>query len=217
MARTHATARLIHALLRVWRHKIGYLAATLVVFGVSVYTLALYDLLPEAPAPRAALSASVHEAVAQADVIPELPVSIAIPKIGLVQPVSNPATTNVAVLDEALLSGTVRYPSSAKIGAEGNVIIFGHSSYLPVVHNKSFKAFNDIQKLAQGDRIEVTGETHTFVYVVDEVREADAGSDAIPLTVTGKILTLATCDSFGKPTDRFIVTAHFVESYPNAS
>jgi LPXTG-site transpeptidase (sortase) family protein len=94
------------------------------------------------------------------------------------------------------------------------VILFGHSSYLPIVNNKAFKAFNGIQDLEAGDRILVTGTSRTFVYEVTSVREADALEDAIPLMASGNRLTLATCDSFGKKTARFIVTADLVESYP---
>ncbi len=216
MALVTATAGLIRGISRVWRHKIGYTFATLAVFALSVYSLATLDLLPEAAPAVTATPAAVVLATATPEVT-ELPLLVHIPSLNMKVTVSNPDTTNVAKLDEALLTGAVRYPTSAKAGADGNMIIFGHSSYLPVVHNQSFKAFNNIQKLAHGDKILVSGATHTYVYEVDNVRQADAGSDAIPLTVDGKTLTLATCDSFGKPTDRFIVTAHFVESYPNAS
>jgi sortase (surface protein transpeptidase) len=51
------------------------------------------------------------------------------------------------------------------------------------------------------------------VYAVDSVQQMSATSDAIPLTSTGYTLTLATCDSFGKKTDRFVVTATLVGSY----
>jgi LPXTG-site transpeptidase (sortase) family protein len=86
-----------------------------------------------------------------------------------------------------------------------------------VVRNENFKAFNNIEDLKKGDRIEVTGSTRTFVYEVESVRQADAETDAIPLTVEGSKLTLATCDSFGEKSDRFVVTANLVESYPSES
>lgn len=215
MALVSTTAQLIRAISRVWQHKVGYFMATLAVFGLSVYGLAVLDLLPEAPAPTVAVAQV--QATLPATTTPELPVAISIPSIKLSVSVDNPETTNVAKLDEALLHGAVRYPTSGMLGSDGNVIVFGHSSYLPIVNNKSFKAFNEIQKLTKGDQVLVSGTTQTYVYVVETVRQADAGTDAIPLAVTGQVLTLATCDSFGKSTDRFIVTAHFVESYPNAS
>ena len=85
------------------------------------------------------------------------------------------------------------------------------------MNNVAFKAFNEIQDLKEGDRILVHGESMTYVYAVKEVYEADANDAAIPLTKRGNTLTLATCVWFWKMTDRFIVEAILVESYPIAS
>lgn len=221
MKAVNKTVQLIRAFGRAYAKKWSFLATFLVVFFVSFATLAAFDIVPEAP------SKSVEETVAsvQAEALaasvvlaaPENPVRVEIPAVGIDVTIKNPETTNVAVLDEALLTGAVRYPASAKLGAEGNVILFGHSSYLPIVNNKAFKAFNEIQNLEKGDRITVYGESMAYVYAVTEVTSADADSAAIPLTKTGHTLTLATCDSFGKKTARFIVEADLVESYPLAS
>lgn len=143
----------------------------------------------------------------------ELPVKIVIAKINLSQNIANPSTTNVEALDQYLLNGAVRYPTSATLGQPGNIVLFGHSSYLPVVHNQAFKAFDGIQNLKAGDQITVYSKTHQYVYAVSTVTSMSATSDAIPLTTTGNILTLATCDSFGQKTDRFVVTANLVGSY----
>lgn len=216
MALAHATAGLIREVSRISQHMIGYGALTVLVFLASVSVLATLDLLPERTEGLLA-TAPVVEAFESVVTAPEVPVRIAIPSINLATVVANPESTDVAVLDSALNDGAVRYPLSAKLGEAGNVIVFGHSSYLPIVNNPAYKAFNEIQKLKSGDRILVTGSMHTFVYAVTSVESANAGTDAIPLTVSGSVLTLATCDSFGKSSDRFIVTATLVESYPNAS
>jgi sortase (surface protein transpeptidase) len=56
--------------------------------------------------------------------------------------------------------------------------------------------------------------TKEYVYAVTSVQQESAASnDSIPLTTTGHTLTLATCDSFGKKTDRFVVTSTLVGSY----
>lgn len=141
----------------------------------------------------------------------ELPVRIEIPKIGIRANVSNPTSASVATLDQALLSGAVHYPGSAAVGEEGNVLIFGHSSHLPVVHNQAFKAFNDIQKLEKGDPIFVVGKDKVYIYAVEKVEEANTASDAIALDVKGAKLTLATCNNFGSKEDRFILTATLVK------
>ena len=220
MTAIHQTVTLIRATGRAWAQKWSFLATFLAVFFVSFAVLATFDIVPEAPEKTVADAVTVPGSSLAASVIlsaPENPVRVEIPAVGIDVEIRNPETTNVAKLDEALLSGAVRYPTSAKLGEEGNTILFGHSSYLPIVNNKAFKAFNEIQNLEDGDRILVHGETMTYVYAVTRVTEADANDAAIPLTEKGHTLTLATCDSFGKKTDRFIVEANLVESYPLAS
>jgi LPXTG-site transpeptidase (sortase) family protein len=217
MVLVNQTAQLVRGILRAWQHKIGFGAVALLVFLLSVTTLGLLDLLPNTVAQEPEVTVTKATTPAVAATVVELPVSISIPSIKLETTIANPTTTNVATLDAALHNGAVRYPTSGKLGAEGNVIVFGHSSYLPVVNNSAYKAFNGIQNLKTGDSITVKGATRAYVYSVVNVVSANAGKDGIPLTATGSVLTLATCDSFGTPSDRFIVTAQFVESYPLAS
>jgi LPXTG-site transpeptidase (sortase) family protein len=219
MAAINATVKGIRAFGRAWNRKWSFLAVFLVMFFVSFSTLAALDLVPEAPE-KVAEETSVRPGALAAGValaVPEHATRVVIEEAGIDVTVENPESTSVAVLDDALLRGAVRYPTSAKLGEDGNVILFGHSSYLPIVNNKAFKAFNEIQNLENGDRITVYGETHAFVYAVTDVAHADAEEAAIPLTKTGRTLTLATCDSFGKKTSRFIVTAELVETYPLGS
>jgi LPXTG-site transpeptidase (sortase) family protein len=211
------TAQLVRASARAWQHKLGFGAATLLVFLLSVAMLSALDLLPNAPAPTENVTLSRTLSMKAAGSVVELPVSISIPSIKLETVVANPVTTDVATLDGELDKGAVRYPASAKPGEQGNVIVFGHSSYLPLVKNPAYKAFNGIQNLEIGESIIVKGLGHQYVYRVVSVYSANAGTDGIPLTVEGSMLTLATCDSFGKVSDRFIVTAELVESYPLAS
>ena len=206
-------AQLVRASHTAYTKKWSFLVLFVFVLFTTVGIAAKLDVLPnpqkaaQAEADLKPLAASVAATLA-----PELPSKIEIPAIGLSQTVTNPESTNVEVLDNALLTGPVRYPSSSKLGVGGNVIIFGHSSYLPIVHNQAFKAFDGIQKLKQGDRITVTGSGHVYVYSVDNVQTENATADAIPLTVDGSKLTLATCDSFGSKSSRFVVTATLVET-----
>jgi LPXTG-site transpeptidase (sortase) family protein len=220
MALARATASAVLKGRNAYSRKWSFLGLFVLFFSGSVALLAQLDLLPNPPAPkvadeRPALVAS--PLTATAPVAPELPATLEVPAIKLSVAVANPETTDVETLDETLLHGAARYPTSAKLGEEGTTIIFGHSSYLPVVNNPSFKAFNGIQNLHEGDRILVKGETTTYAYAVKTVEKASAEQDGIPLSTSGHTLVLATCDSFGKKTDRFVVTAELVETYPNAS
>ncbi len=214
-----AIVRLIRAGKRAYTRKWSFLGLFALAFLGSVFVLAYLDLLPAvAPAlavPAVSLAASQSDAAnaTSTPVISEFPTKITIPAIGLSATVANPETTDVAVLDGELLKGAVRYPTSAKLGEDGNVVIFGHSSYLPVVYNQAYKTFDGIQKLAVGDVVTVYSPTAAYTYRVRSVAKESANDAAIPLSVVGRVLTLSTCDSFGEKTDRFVVTADFVESH----
>ncbi|OGC83318.1 hypothetical protein A3D68_00415 [Candidatus Adlerbacteria bacterium RIFCSPHIGHO2_02_FULL_52_17] len=171
------------------------------------------------PDPKAAVAQTPESshAVAQNDV-QELPVRVVAKNIGLDVVVENPTSINIDVLDQALLSGAVRYPTSALLGAEGTVLLFGHSSNLPVVHNQAYKAFNSIQDLKTGQIVSVYSGSAEYRYAVIGVKLADANEDVIEMPKDGKRLVLVTCDlSFAKKTARFVVTAEFVGTYALAS
>jgi len=201
-----------------YARKWSFLGVFAFVFIGSVVTLGKLDMLPEA---TVKVVASTPVAVANTNVTPqispELPTKIEIQAIGLSATIANPTTTNVEVLDDDLLMGAVRYPTSAKLGEEGNVVLFGHSSYLPIVGNQAYKTFNGIQKLVVGDVVMMYSSDTAYTYKVKSVTKESANEAVIPLSVHGKILTLSTCNSFAEKTDRFVVTAEFVESHPSGS
>lgn len=126
--------------------------------------------------------------------------------------VLNPNSRDVAVLDEALLSGVVRHPDSADFSEDGNVFILGHSSYLPTVFNQNFRAFNGLQNLEWGDTIRVQSNDTEYVYRVQEVYMAKASEAFVPNTPGEARLTLATCNTFGAKEDRFIVEAVLIDT-----
>lgn len=211
---------LVKAYRRVWERKWSFLSIMALVFLGSAIMLRSYDLLPEA---RTSSISSIRtldaDAVAAAAaILPEAvedPLRIEIPKLKTVATISNPTSTDIEALDEELLSGAVRYPTSAKLGQAGNVVLFGHSSYLPVVGNPAYKTFNGIQKLVAGDAVIIYSSGTAYTYRVRSLMKESAAADAgINLAVDGRALTLATCDSFGTKSDRFVVTADFVESHP---
>jgi LPXTG-site transpeptidase (sortase) family protein len=147
-----------------------------------------------------------------------LPTHISIPSVGIDLPVQNPDITDVDTLDTMLKNGPIRYVNSAKLGVSGNVLIFAHTSHLPIVHNPMFQAFNHIPDLKQGDTISLTGQDGTqYLYSVDGVARADTGDGTtIDLSaVQGKKLTLVTCDTLTGKSARFILTATFVGTVGN--
>ena len=203
---------LVKVFARMYARKWYFLAVFLLVFALNVSMLARLDLLPNAPI-VAPVSITLAETATPAPAVAELPVKIEIPSINLTASVANPDTTNIQALDNLLLSGAVRYPTSAELGENGNVVLFGHSSYLPIVGNPAYKTFDGIQKLHAGDTVTMYSYRTAYIYAVKSVAKENANDAAIPLSIAGKELTLSTCDSFGAKTDRFVVVADLVESH----
>ena len=111
-----------------------------------------------------------------------LPERIAISAIGMDLPLQNPATKDIDALTEVLKAGPARYVDSARLGEKGNMLLFGHSSQLPIVRNRMYKAFNNISDLREGDSISVYGGGNEYIYSVKSVREGDAKKDVIDLS-----------------------------------
>jgi LPXTG-site transpeptidase (sortase) family protein len=213
------TARLIRAGERAYERKWQFLGFFAIAFLGSALLLGALGLLPDASGADSAAAVASAPVVtpagtASAIASPELPTKIEIPAISLSATISNPITTDLTVLDEELLKGAVRYSTSAELNQNGNVVLFGHSSYLPIVGNQAYKTFNGIQKLKPGATITVYSSAQAYTYAVKSVTKESANDAVIPLSVSGRILTLSTCDSFTVKTDRFVVVADFVESHP---
>jgi LPXTG-site transpeptidase (sortase) family protein len=142
------------------------------------------------------------------------PNRILIDDITLDLPVLNPETRDIAALDEVLKKGPARFVDSAQLGEKGNVLIFAHTSHLPVVHNQMYRAFNRLPELEAGDVITLQGGGKEYVYSVKSVRRANAEDETISLAASlGHKLTLVTCDTLTSKTSRWIVEADLVGSY----
>ncbi len=188
---------------------IGFLLTFCVLFVLSVVFLAAVDALPEpvggtsAPAPTGQPAWQAPAATTS----PELPTRVVASAINMDVVVLNTQSSDIAALDADLLKGAVRYPTSARLGEMGTVLLFGHSSYLPIVRNQNYKAFNGIQNLKQGDEVVVHSAGRTYRYTVSGVRLANASEDVVELRSDGQYLTLVTCNTFAAKTARYVVTA----------
>src|SRR3989344_3772308 len=145
-----------------------FLVLFLVVFFLSAVVLFSIDFVPE-PIQKETSPTENAEMLEVAEQIPEVPVRIVVGAIGVDTAIQNPTTTDIPSLDAALLKGAVRYPTSALLGENAPLFIFGHQSYLPVVRNQAFKAFNDLQKLKAGDEISIFSQTAEYNYRVQSV------------------------------------------------
>lgn len=195
--------------------KVAFLLTFFAMFVVVVFFLATMDALPESvEAQTATVIEETAPLAAVAPTQPEEPVRIVAKAVGVDTPVANPSSADVDVLDAALLKGAVRYPSSALLGQEGTVVLLGHSTTLPIVRNQAYKAFNDVQKLVEGEVISVYSGSIEYRYAVTGVQLADIDTDTVALESEGKHLVLVTCDLRDKSKKaRFIVEADFVGAY----
>ncbi len=224
MSRTPTMAYLERALRifdEIWAQKGQFFGVFFAIVLISYGILYAIDFIPEAPAqeeatadvtvvPRPSFSAS-STAPAPARTVARYPERITIDAIGLDVEVLNPSGDSIAELDAALLEGAVRHPKSADFREEGTMFLFGHSSYLPTVHNSNFKAFNGIQKLVWGDVIVVRSEDTEYRYRVEKVSKAAASQTEVALEHGTRRLMLVTCNSFGSKDDRFVVEAAFID------
>lgn len=198
-------------------HPVAFGAAFLVLFALSVVFLSAVGATPDPAASDASNGTGPQSGESVTISNPENPVRIVATSIGLDANVENPVSTDIDALDEALKQGAVHYPTSAPVGVDGTVLIFGHSSYLPVVYHQYYKTFDGIQNLKTGATVSVYSGTTEYRYSVTGVRVASATDDVIELPSEGKHLTLVTCDSFSAKTNRFVVTADFVGAYALAN
>jgi len=141
----------------------------------------------------------------------ELPYRVVASSISLDTVIQLPASSDFVTLDNALGRGPVYYPGSGLAG-NGNMFIFGHSTSYQIVQNKAFQIFNNIKLLKEGDEITIYGNDKMYVYKVREVELVDKDVAFVSFTPGVNTLTLSTCDSFGKKSDRYVVEADFAYS-----
>jgi LPXTG-site transpeptidase (sortase) family protein len=197
----------------------SFAATFLALFALVFVFMWAADALPDATTPG---EHPAQQAPAPAPVAtnqnnsPELPVRVVAKDIGLDVAVVNPATTSPEVLDKALEQGAVRYPTSAPLGVNGTMLLFGHSSYLPIVYHQYYKTFDGIQNLKKGEIVSVYSGGVEYRYAVTLVHLANAQEDVIELPQDGKYLVLVTCDSFATKSTRYVVHADFEGAFASA-
>lgn len=135
-----------------------------------------------------------------------IPTKVEIPKIGVSSIINVPAGIDVATLDNALTKGAVYYPGSGTLQG-GNMFLFGHSTNWSVVNNDAYKTFNDLDKLSAGDEIVLTSGGEKYVYIVRTVKLSSEDDAVVQFASNSPMLTISTCDTFGRKQDRWVVEA----------
>lgn len=139
----------------------------------------------------------------------ELPLFLEVPSIGVQSAIESPTLVTVPVLDAALNRGPVYYPGSGSPG-ERNMLIFGHSTGFRIVRNKAYQVFNDIKKVQPGAYVYVRTSSGVHTYKTLQVKRVSKYNTWVQFNSPKPMLTLATCDSFGKASDRWVLEAEYV-------
>ncbi len=145
----------------------------------------------------------------------EEPTRLVISSLGVDTVIANPKSTNAEVLDAALTKSAVRYPGSGLPGI-GNMFIFGHSTGFSVVQNQAYKVFNKIKNAKAGAIITVYSKSATYQYSVTSVKLVDKSKELVTFDTENNMLTLSTCDSFGRDQDRYVLEADLVSVTKNS-
>ena len=210
-----------------------FVAATIVIFFLTLSAADSIDFVPDyidgttpvSPAVSIAQDTQIDTTVSSpvslsnvsdssATSTAQPPTRLVIPSIDLDLKIQNPATQDVDALDALLINGPARYSGSVKLGVVGTMIIFAHSSHLPIVHNKMFQAFNRIPELAAGDSVIVESGSKKYLYSVVDVKKADATDTRIDMSVSqGTRLVLVTCDTLTGKSARYVLEANLIGSY----
>jgi len=207
--------------------------AVLIIFLISLIGLFLVGLVPEEikgardslfkiseanprelfSAPQITLETDEPDAPSVADAL-NFPTRVIIEKIGVNAPVSNPESRDIAVLDNALLSGAVRYPTSGLPGGNSPLFLFGHSTTFSTVRNHAYKTFNRLENLNIGDAIKVEAGGLAYQYLVTSVALVDQDAELIEFADGDNGIVLSTCNTFGQKSERIVVKGRLVESRP---
>ena len=192
-----------------------FLLLCLGLFGVFSASLSLLGLTPQGVSEfwKGVLLSDERVVVEQTTDSRGVVRSLIIDKINLDTPIYSPTTQEDSVLEKALQEGPVQYPGSGLLGTKQNILIFGHSSGLPVVHNQAYKVFNRLKELEVGDRIRLNGQNSTFEYQVSSVEKVLALNQRVDIGKREDKLILSTCNVWGAKEERYVVIANFVKSY----
>ncbi len=145
---------------------------------------------------------------------------VIIPKINVEIPVDySQTTTNEADIENALESGVVHYPTTARPGQNGNAAFFGHSSNNIFNKGKYKFAFVLLHVLQNGDTFYLTYQNKVYAYKVISTTIVDPSNVGVLGPVPGQAATatLITCDPPGTSLHRLIVVGQQISPDPSTN
>lgn len=145
---------------------------------------------------------------------------VIIPKINVEIPVDySQTTTDEAVIEDALESGVVHYPTTSLPGQNGNTAYFGHSSNNIFNKGKYKFAFVLLHTLEPGDTFYLTYNGKVYVYKVFKKIVVDPSEVSVLNPVEGHAATatLITCDPPGTSLNRLIIQGDQISPSPSGN
>lgn len=204
---------------KISEHPISFAVAFLGFFTLSFIFLTAVGATPD---PLPISSTTDNTQITATPQTPEAPVRLVIKELDIDTKIVTPASLDIEVMNESLTQGAMRWPTSAPLGVDGTLALFGHSSHLPVIIHQYYKLFTGIETLKPGKVISVYSDMTEYRYEVEGVSVVDSGADDInsrmvELKNDKKYLVLITCNNFGAKEKRFVVTANFIGAYTLAN
>ena len=142
------------------------------------------------------------------------PNRLKIPSLSIEAPLVESAEANEADYQEALQTGVVHFPGTAKVGELGNAYYFGHSSDFAFAKGDYKTVFALLPNIEMGAEIVVTNADGVdFKYAVIEKKVVN-NNDVSVLEQgdrTQKLLSLQTSYPVGTALQRYVVVAKLVE------
>ncbi len=143
-----------------------------------------------------------------------------IPRINRNVPVINVTTESLIKKDwskletqmqEALRSGVIHYPGTARPGQQGNVVITGHSSYFPWDPGRFKDVFAVLHDLQEGDKMLLYFNQQQYIYEVTSIKKVWPSELEVLKPSTENKLTLITCTPLGTNLKRLVVEAKLIK------
>lgn len=143
-----------------------------------------------------------------------------IPRINRNVPVINVTTESLIKKDwskletqmqEALRSGVIHYPGTARPGQQGNVVITGHSSYFPWDPGRFKDVFAVLHDLEVGDKMLLYFNQQQYIYEVTSIKKVWPSELDVLKPSTENKLTLITCTPVGTNLKRLVVEAKLIK------
>lgn len=164
--------------------------------------------------------ASTPIIVSNDTVAPTATPEVIIPKINVEIPiVYDQNTTDENVIENALDTGVVHYPTTTRPGETGNAAFFGHSSNNIFNKGKYKFAFVMLHKLEKDDTFYLTYNQKVYVYKVIDKKVVDPSQVEVLNPVPGETATatLITCDPPGTSLKRLVVVGRQISPDPSGN